>query len=136
MLFNSCSCEYTLFFTCVVKEDLRCNYSYSLQIWKATVIQKLNGGREFVIENLGWDMDLNAGQDLTMNFVARMNGDQLPTGTMTIESPCGSGSYGSGSGSSHTQPPAHSHTNPPGGGHPITPGHSSGGGKLHTGHVH
>ena len=92
------------------------------QIWHAKVISKSGDGREYVVENVGWDGTLSAGQDLDVNFLGHYSGSNPPSGTITVE--------GMDNQPVQTQPPAQSHTNPPG--NPATSkpsgGQSSGGG--------
>ncbi|XP_045161145.2 endoglucanase E-4-like isoform X2 [Mercenaria mercenaria] len=118
-----------------------------LEIWKATVVS--HSPTEWIVENMSWDADLKAGEDLVIEFNGHMSGDQAPKATYTIEGAgSGSGSSGTGgtgsggSGGQGTATQAPIQTQPPGNpvtsnpitgnpvtGNPITPGSSSTGGS-------
>nr|BAF38757.1 cellulase [Corbicula japonica] len=98
----------------------------SLEIWKATVTS--HSGTEWVVANMPWDADLKPGEDLVVEFLGHMSGDQPPQVTYTVE---GAGSVGPDNGGAQTQPPASGNpTQPPVSGNPITPAASTTGGST------
>lgn len=65
------------------------------QIWKARVVAKLNGNREYVLQNLPADGYITGGSSLDVIFVARASGGTAGSVQATTEGiDSGSGSSG------------------------------------------
>ncbi|KAL3861625.1 hypothetical protein ACJMK2_007650 [Sinanodonta woodiana] len=96
----------------------------SLEIWKATVVETKDGGKEFVVENKPWDGDIAQSSSLEMEFVGRMSGDSPPSCTVTVDG------LGSGGSNPHNNPGPTQHSGSTGGGSPIQPGTSVVGGSA------
>ncbi|XP_045162577.2 endoglucanase A-like [Mercenaria mercenaria] len=71
-----------------------------LEVWKVTVESHTNGGKEFVLRAIPAYANIAAGASLKCHFVARQNGDQVPSGTFNMEGANGGGGSSTGGGTS------------------------------------
>ncbi|KAK3581340.1 hypothetical protein CHS0354_016184 [Potamilus streckersoni] len=57
----------------------------SIEIWRANVVEKRNGGKEFVLVNTPLDPDVSNGGSLEIEFAGRMSGDSSPSCMVTVD---------------------------------------------------
>lgn len=78
----------------------------TIEIWKAKLVKTCNGNKEFLAQNMDFDVDLTSGSSMEVALVGRMhNGAQTPNGHVVLSQSCGvCGSSEHSGGSSGTKP--------------------------------
>ncbi|KAK3581339.1 hypothetical protein CHS0354_016183 [Potamilus streckersoni] len=95
--------------TTIVMENFQLHFGMLVfavaMIWKATVVETKDGGKEFIAENMPWDADIANNDNLEIEFNGRMSGDSVPSCTATVEGVNGGGSQSQNT--EHTPTPTH-----------------------------